>query len=58
MDLGKAKAVPQAGLTFDRAAAALRKNKDGKEFYLGLSAVGRKSNRETKFYRRRKRWLA
>ena len=31
---------------------------DVKEFYLGLSASGRKSYRDAKFYRRRKRWLA
>jgi hypothetical protein len=29
-----------------------------KEFYLGLSASGRKSCRDVKHYRRRKRWLA
>jgi branched-chain amino acid transport system ATP-binding protein len=29
-----------------------------KEFYLGLSAGGRKSYRDAKHYRRRKRWLA
>jgi branched-chain amino acid transport system ATP-binding protein len=29
-----------------------------KEFYLGISSGGRKSFRETKNYRRRKRWLA
>jgi len=45
-------------VVMDGAAAALRENEDVKEFYLGLSASGRKSYRETKFYRRRKRWLA
>jgi branched-chain amino acid transport system ATP-binding protein len=45
-------------VVMDGAAAALRENEDVKEFYLGLSAAGRKSYRETKFYRRRKRWLA
>jgi branched-chain amino acid transport system ATP-binding protein len=45
-------------IVMDGAAAALRENADVKEFYLGLSAAGRKSYRETKFYRRRKRWLA
>jgi hypothetical protein len=29
-----------------------------KEFYLGLSTSGRKSFRDSKHYRRRKRWLA
>ncbi|MFO7275139.1 MAG: ABC transporter ATP-binding protein, partial [Bacillota bacterium] len=33
-------------------------NEDVKEFYLGLSGVGRKSYREAKAYKRRKRWLA
>ena len=39
-------------------AASLRENEDVKEFYLGLSTAGRKSFRDTKFYRRRKRWLS
>jgi len=39
-------------------AAELRSNEDVKEFYLGLSSAGRKSFRDTKHYRRRKRWLA
>jgi branched-chain amino acid transport system ATP-binding protein len=39
-------------------AADLRSNEDVKEFYLGLSSAGRKSFRDTKHYRRRKRWLA
>ena len=34
-------------------------NEDVKEFYLGLSGVGqRKSYRDTKHYKRRKRWLS
>src|SRR6202049_52085 len=45
-------------VVMDGAAAALRENEDVKEFSLGLSTTGRKSYRETKFYRRRKRWLA
>jgi branched-chain amino acid transport system ATP-binding protein len=36
----------------------LLNNEDVKEFYLGLSDVGRKSYREAKAYKRRKRWLA
>jgi branched-chain amino acid transport system ATP-binding protein len=39
-------------------AQALAENEDVKEFYLGISAAGRTSFRETKHYRRRKRWLA
>jgi branched-chain amino acid transport system ATP-binding protein len=39
-------------------AESLRDNKDVREFYLGLSAVGsKKSYRDVKHYRRRKRWL-
>jgi branched-chain amino acid transport system ATP-binding protein len=45
-------------VVMDGSAAALRSNEDVKEFYLGLSASGRKSYREVKHYRRRKRWLA
>jgi branched-chain amino acid transport system ATP-binding protein len=39
-------------------ADELSQNEDVKEFYLGLSASGRKSFRDVKHYRRRKRWLA
>ncbi|MFN0040975.1 MAG: ABC transporter ATP-binding protein [Burkholderiales bacterium] len=39
-------------------AADLATNEDVKEFYLGLSTAGRKSFRDSKHYRRRKRWLA
>jgi len=40
-------------------ADKLRANEDIKEFYLGLSQIGsRKSFRDSKFYKRRKRWLA
>ncbi|HEX7387070.1 MAG TPA: ABC transporter ATP-binding protein [Castellaniella sp.] len=42
----------------DGVAADLAQNADVKEFYLGVSGAGRTSFRETKFYRRRKRWLA
>jgi branched-chain amino acid transport system ATP-binding protein len=45
-------------VVMDGAAPALRANEDVKEFYLGLSATGRKSYRDVKHYRRRKRWLA
>ena len=42
----------------DGAAAALAENEDVKEFYLGISSGERRNFRDTKFYRRRKRWLA
>ena len=45
-------------VVLDGEALKLRENDDVKEFYLGLSAAGRKSFRDTKFYRRRKRWLS
>lgn len=35
----------------------LRDNEDIKEFYLGLSQIGKKSYRDVKHYKRRKRWL-
>jgi len=45
-------------VVMDGAAEALSNNEDVKEFYLGLSAGGRKSYRDVKHYKRRKRWLA
>ncbi|CAG0983679.1 High-affinity branched-chain amino acid transport ATP-binding protein LivF [Burkholderiales bacterium] len=45
-------------LVMDGAAGELARNEDVKEFYLGISGVGRKSFRDVKHYRRRKRWLA
>jgi len=39
-------------------ADELRENPDVKEFYLGISEEGRKSYRDTRSYRRRKRWLS
>lgn len=42
----------------DGKAADLAENEDVKEFYLGVSSGERTSFRTTKFYRRRKRWLA
>lgn len=40
-------------------AEKLKTNEDVKEFYLGLTQIGqRKSFRDSKFYKRRKRWLA
>jgi branched-chain amino acid transport system ATP-binding protein len=44
-------------VVMDGVASDLAENEDVKEFYLGLSAAGRKNFRDTKFYRRRKRWL-
>ena len=44
-------------VVMDGDAGKLRENEDVKEFYLGLSASGRKSYRDFKHYRRRKRWL-
>lgn len=45
-------------VVLDGAASELASNEDVKEFYLGLSATGRRSFRDVKHYRRRKRWLA
>jgi branched-chain amino acid transport system ATP-binding protein len=45
-------------VVLEGAAKALSDNEDVKEFYLGISSGGRQSFRETKHYRRRKRWLA
>jgi branched-chain amino acid transport system ATP-binding protein len=45
-------------VVMDGPAQDLGSNEDVKEFYLGLSAGGRKSFRDAKHYRRRKRWLA
>ena len=50
--------TPSGTLMLDGPADSLRENEDIKEFYLGLSAIGkRKSYREVKHYRRWKRWL-
>jgi branched-chain amino acid transport system ATP-binding protein len=45
-------------VVLDGDAETLGSNEDVKEFYLGLSAGGRKSYRDVKHYKRRKRWLA
>ncbi len=45
-------------VVMDGEAGALADNEDVKEFYLGTSGAGRRSFRDTKHYRRRKRWLA
>jgi branched-chain amino acid transport system ATP-binding protein len=45
-------------VVIDGPSEKLKENEDIKEFYLGLSEVGkRKSYREVKHYKRRKRWL-
>lgn len=45
-------------IVLDGPADKLRENEDVREFYLGLTEVGkRKSYREVKHYKRRKRWL-
>jgi branched-chain amino acid transport system ATP-binding protein len=45
-------------VVMEGAANDLANNEDVKEFYLGISGAGRKSFRETKHYKRRKRWLS
>jgi branched-chain amino acid transport system ATP-binding protein len=45
-------------IVMDGEARALAENEDVKEFYLGISQGRRKSFRDSKHYRRRKRWLA
>jgi branched-chain amino acid transport system ATP-binding protein len=44
-------------IVLDGPARALAENKDVKEFYLGMSAEGRKSFRDMTSYRRRRRWV-
>jgi branched-chain amino acid transport system ATP-binding protein len=39
------------------SAAELRQNREVQEFYLGIGGAGRTSFRDTKSYRRRKKWL-
>ena len=45
-------------VVMEGAADQLAGNEDVQEFYLGVSGGGRTSFRDSKFYRRRKRWLA
>jgi branched-chain amino acid transport system ATP-binding protein len=45
-------------VVLDGEARALASNEDVKEFYLGIAQGRRKSFRDSKHYRRRKRWLA
>jgi branched-chain amino acid transport system ATP-binding protein len=45
-------------IVLDGTQKDLKENEDIKEFYMGLSEVGKKkSYKEVKHYRRRKRWL-
>jgi branched-chain amino acid transport system ATP-binding protein len=51
MEMGK--------VVLDGECAKLRENEDVKEFYLGLSDVGKKKSfKDAKHYKRRKRWLS
>ncbi len=45
-------------MVMEGEATALADNEDVKEFYLGFGGEGRMNFRDTKHYRRRKRWLA
>lgn len=45
-------------IVLEGSVETLMNNEDVKEFYLGLTDLGRKSYREAKAYKRRKRWLA
>jgi branched-chain amino acid transport system ATP-binding protein len=45
-------------VVLDGDAATLKDNADVREFYLGLTEIGKKSYRDVKHYKRRKRWLA
>jgi branched-chain amino acid transport system ATP-binding protein len=46
-------------IVLDDTVVKLKENEDVKEFYLGLTEVGkRKSYRDVKHYKRRKRWLS
>jgi branched-chain amino acid transport system ATP-binding protein len=51
MEMGK--------VVLDGECAKLKENEDVKEFYLGLSEVGKKKSfKDAKHYKRRKRWLS
>ena len=54
---GYAYVIENGRVALDGPSEKLKDNEDVKEFYLGLSEVGkRKSFREVKHYKRRKRW--
>ena len=44
-------------IVMDDNAEKLRQNEDVREFYMGMTDMGRKSYRDAKRYKRRKRWL-
>ncbi len=51
--------ILEAGrMVLEGEGSALAENEDVKEFYLGFGGEGRVNFRDTKHYRRRKRWLA
>jgi len=45
-------------VVLDGDSETLRDNADVREFYLGLTDIGKKSYRDVKHYKRRKRWLS
>lgn len=45
-------------VVLDGDSETLKNNADVREFYLGLTDIGKKSYRDVKHYKRRKRWLA
>jgi branched-chain amino acid transport system ATP-binding protein len=45
-------------IVMDGDSKSLRENEDVKEFYLGIGGADRRNFRDTKSYKRRKRWLA
>lgn len=50
--------IESGRVVLDGPAVKLSENEDIREFYLGLSAIGKKkSYRDVKHYKRRKRWL-
>jgi branched-chain amino acid transport system ATP-binding protein len=50
--------IENGRVVLDGPAEHLINNEDVKEFYLGLTEIGKKkSYREVKHYKRRKRWL-
>ena len=50
--------IENGRVVLDGKAEQLRENEDIKEFYLGMSMIGkRKSYHDVKHYKRRKRWL-
>jgi branched-chain amino acid transport system ATP-binding protein len=44
-------------IVLDGNVETIRANEDVREFYLGLTEIGKKSYRDVKYYKRRKRWL-